>query len=54
MTIGCEMRKCRFLKNGKCTDEEEVYENICRYNDFWETEEGKEEFEQYEGGIPNE
>ena len=49
---GCEMRRCPYLKEGVCTDPEPIYEKICRFNDYWNTEEGKSELEQYEEVSP--
>jgi hypothetical protein len=45
---GCEMRKCKFWDGEKCNDEDIMYEEVCRYNMYWQTEEGQRELEQYE------
>ena len=50
---GCEMRKCEFHKYSEkfgkkiCTDPCSLYDKICRYNDYWQTEEGKAEADAY-------
>lgn len=46
---GCELRKCTYYKDSKCTDDEPLYELICRYNHYWQTKEGIAEIEEHEG-----
>lgn len=42
----CELRKCIYWNSTNCTDEDILYEVICRYNDYWSTEEGIEKMEE--------
>lgn len=59
---GCEYRKCALFVDGKCTDADPLYDNtygqgICRYNEWWSSEEGKAELERRRqiseaGGTP--
>ena len=35
----CEIRKCQYWNGSNCTDEDLLYEDICRFNSCWSTEE---------------
>lgn len=37
----CEERKCPFWNGTKCTDTNPAYAEMCRFNDYWQTEEGQ-------------
>lgn len=43
----CEMIGCGFWNGKNCTDTDPLYRNICRYNDYWKTEEGLARIEEY-------
>ena len=50
---GCEAIKCKFYKfspeQGRmiCTDPCPLYDAVCRYNPYWQTDEGKAEIEEF-------
>lgn len=50
VTTTCEKLKCPLFdkENIVCTDNDPRYEYTCRYNSYWETEEGRAELAAYE------
>ena len=48
---GCEMMGCSYWNGERCTDENPLYSKICRNNDYWQTEEGKQQIEEYENSC---
>jgi hypothetical protein len=50
---GCELRKCQYWNGKICTDENQLYDEICRYNTFWQTEEGQERIEKFYNDTDN-
>lgn len=50
---GCEMVKCKFYQFSKehgmmiCTDPCPLYNDVCRYNQYWQTDEGKAKIEEF-------